>query len=88
MTLPSAEIAEWQAYERLEPFGQRRLDDGMRLLAAILVNANRGQHSPAVEPHEFLRAWSPVAAAETDEEAAVRALFAWGDTFGVKPVED
>lgn len=39
--MPSHELTEWQAYERVEPFGEARADLRMAILAALIANTNR-----------------------------------------------
>jgi len=58
-TLTSHELAEWAAYNIVEPFGQPRTDDGFRLLAYALFNANRGKNAKPFEMGEFLKVWEP-----------------------------
>ena len=45
--LSSAQLTEWMAYFSVEPFGQARQDSASRLIAWILLNANRAS---GVEP--------------------------------------
>jgi hypothetical protein len=42
------------AYERIEPFGERRQDWRMAVLASLLVNMVRGKDDKALTPAEFL----------------------------------
>lgn len=49
-------LAEWMAYNRLEPFGDDLLDAHMANLASILINTNRKKGSAAVKPQK-LRLW-------------------------------
>lgn len=39
--MTSREFAEWQIYERLEPFAPDRIDVGMARICAVLANINR-----------------------------------------------
>lgn len=72
-TMTSAELSEWMAYDLVEPFGQVRQDQANRLLAAVLVNANRGDNPP-VKIEELLPAWQPPA---EPEDLGVRILAAF-----------
>lgn len=53
--MSSAEFAEWMAYDRLEPVGQRRDDVRMAFLAALIANQWRGKESEPVTPDAILR---------------------------------
>lgn len=59
------------AYDLLEPFGQRRADDGTRLLATLLFNPNRGDGQP-LAPNDFLKVWTDPAAAEAAQLANLK----------------
>lgn len=51
--LDSAEFVEWQAFERLEPFGAWAEDYRAGLIAATLANIHRAQGSGTVSPMTF-----------------------------------
>jgi hypothetical protein len=51
--LPAYLIAEWQEYERLEPFGASRDNWHTSLIATILANANRAPGRQPIKPSEF-----------------------------------
>ena len=40
-SLSSRQLTEWMAYDQLEPFGERRADLRMAVLASLIANANR-----------------------------------------------
>lgn len=40
-SVTSAEFSEWQAYSRIEPFGERRADQRAWLQVAMLANVHR-----------------------------------------------
>jgi len=54
--ISSAEFAEWQAYYRLEPFGEERADLRTGILAALIANVNRDpkQRKKPYEPADFM----------------------------------
>lgn len=52
--MSSAEMAEWMAYARVEPFGQTRDNWHMAVLASVLVNINVGKDSKTVSPEDFM----------------------------------
>lgn len=70
MTLSSSELSEWMAYSTLEPFGQRRSDDGFRVVASLIFNSNRGKDQRPLEPSDFLRVWEPPQPPDPEAEAA------------------
>lgn len=39
--MSGAEIREWELYEQVEPFGERRADVRAALVASVIANANR-----------------------------------------------
>jgi len=50
----SRELAEWRAYERLEPFGEWRADYRAAIVASVMANAFRGKESRAFTPEDFM----------------------------------
>lgn len=50
----SRELAEWRAYEQLEPFGPRREDIRAGTVAAMVYNMNRNKDAPVLEAGDFL----------------------------------
>jgi len=50
----SRELAEWEAYERLEPFGEQRADWRIAQVACILANVNRKKGAPAFKVDDFM----------------------------------
>ncbi len=50
----SRELAEWQAFARLEPFGPRREDVRAGTIAATVYNMNRGKDAPSLDAADFL----------------------------------
>lgn len=58
-SLSHAELVQWMAFDAVEPIGQRRIDDGFRLLAMLIYSANRGKDSPVLKPGDFLTTWEP-----------------------------
>lgn len=80
--LTSAEMTEFLALDLVEPFGQKRTDDGFRLLACLLYNSNRGKDQPALMPSDFLGVWEPVA--PKDPELQMREV----EAFLERRVED
>src|SRR5262249_5007825 len=52
--LTMAELAEWQAYAALDPFGNERGDYHAALASSTIVNVNRGRHPPAFNIEDFM----------------------------------
>jgi hypothetical protein len=52
--VPSRLVAEWQAYFRLEPFGETRGDLRNAMLCALTVNMQRGKDQDPVTPEDFM----------------------------------
>ena len=53
-TTSSRELAEWEAYARLEPFGELRRDGMIGQLTAVLANVFRGPQADAYTPAHFV----------------------------------
>jgi hypothetical protein len=51
--MPAAEFADWQAFDAVEPIGDRRLDWVGGILASVLANAHFKRGKPFA-PHEFM----------------------------------
>jgi hypothetical protein len=54
MIMSSNEFAEWRAYDRINPFGERRADLRAGVVAAVVANANRGKRRKAFRPEDFM----------------------------------
>ena len=52
--MDSRELAEWQAYYRLEPFGQERADLRAGIVASTLANIHRDPKRKAFAPEDFM----------------------------------
>lgn len=52
--IDSRELAEWQAFYSLWPFGDERADIRQAMTSMILANAYRGKNSPPVKIQNFL----------------------------------
>ena len=47
--LTSRQVAEWQAYSAVEPFGEDRADYRLAHALAVIVNLLKGSDGPAVQ---------------------------------------
>lgn len=52
--ISSSEITEWQAFYKIHPFGPRMENWRAGLIAATIVNANRGKGSKVMKPEDFI----------------------------------
>lgn len=52
--MDSRELAEWQAFAQLEPFGEVRDDLRAGVVASTVANVNRGKGGKAFQPSDFL----------------------------------
>lgn len=59
--LTSAQLSEWEAYDRLDPIGQGRGDFRMAKLASVIMNAVIQMHgkrgAKLTSPKEFMPEW-------------------------------
>lgn len=53
-TLSAREFVEWNAYFQIEPFGTHRDNIHAGIIASAIYNVNRGKHSPAINPGDFI----------------------------------
>ena len=52
--MSSREFAEWVAYSRIEPFGERRADLRSATVAQVMYNMWRGSSDPAKTAADFM----------------------------------
>lgn len=52
--ISDAELREWMAFYRLEPFGDERADLRAGIVASTVVNVNRGKRGKATKPTDFM----------------------------------
>jgi hypothetical protein len=76
------EFLEWLEYWRLEPFGEERADHRAGIISAVIANVNRGKHSPAFRPADFMPRYdeTPTPAPSSGEQSPRR-----GQTTGQTP---
>jgi len=76
-SLTSAQLSEWEAYDKLDPIGTWRDDYRLAVLDSLLVNivsrlyAKKGHTPKEVSPTEFMPNWSgekKIAKPQTMEE--------------------
>ena len=52
--MTSAQWLGWQAFDAIEPFGDRRADLRNGILAALLANIFRSKDAPIKKPEDFM----------------------------------
>lgn len=52
-----SEFNEFRLFDGLEPFGERRLDLLMGILASVLANVNRSEKQAPYSPEQFMPKW-------------------------------
>lgn len=63
--MSSREFSEWLAYFNLEPFGEDVEDNRAGVIAAMIVNTQRGKKTKAVQPADFFPRLRPPAVEQT-----------------------
>lgn len=84
--MSSRQMAEWQAYWRLEPFGAYRDDWRFACLLAMLANMFRGKETAPIGPAEFMSLLDPTgeteAVSSAEEQAAEQFEAMWAKMLG------
>ena len=68
--MTSAQLSEWMAFYRLEPWGEERADLRAGIVASTIANSNRGKGQKPFKVADFLPSFEP----ESEEEAAARLM--------------
>lgn len=55
--MDAADFYEFMFYERMEPFGDRRLDLLVGQICALIANVNRSKDTKAYKPADFMIPW-------------------------------
>lgn len=79
--ISSRQLAEWQAFWRVEPFGELREDWRWACLLATLANMMRGEKGEMVMPGDFLAALDPTGESEPPLTASERAATAFEEQW-------
>lgn len=67
--MSAAEFAEWKAFFRLEPWGEKRADARAALLAMVMANLWRGPDSEPANMETFMLPTAEQTEEELEEEA-------------------
>lgn len=78
----SRELAEWQAYAALEPFGEGRADLRAAEITWMMANLWRGKNQKVQPLQDFVLAAPGEAGADEDEMTPERMLAAAKAAFG------
>ncbi len=81
--ISSRELAEWMAFEQLEPFGRRAEYVGHALVASTIANVNRGKDQKPYEIEDFLPQYAEEQEDQTEEEMIAMAAM-WTMAFDGK----
>lgn len=73
-TLSLEEFNQWQEFLVAEPLPSERIDEAGSVVAAVIVNVNRGKGSPSRQPDEF--------------NMTKERLKRWNARFGIRKVVD
>ncbi len=57
--IDSHEFASWQAYDRIDPFGQDRSDLRTAMVSATIANVNRSSKTKPFQPADFMPTFEP-----------------------------
>jgi len=52
--ISSRELTEWEAYYKLEPWGEDREDLRMGIISSTIANVNRGKGGRTYKPSDFI----------------------------------
>ncbi len=78
--MTARELAEWMAYERVEPFGHTRDNYHMATLASLTYNINRGKDAKAAAPQDFM--WAVTVPSDEARAERQRQRKLWADIRG------
>jgi len=78
------ELAEWMAYEELEPFGEARADMRAGIIAATFANVHRRKGARPFKPIDFMPKFDRQP--EQTPEQQLRIVEALNKAFGGKDV--
>lgn len=72
--MSARELAEWQAFDALEPIGHIRTDYGFALLATLYANAHRRKGDAPAKVTDFMPFVAKPATKAADPEAMIAIL--------------
>ncbi len=58
-SITGRQLAEWQAFERIDPFGNERADLAAGIIASTIANVHRGKRSKAYDAGDFMPNFGP-----------------------------
>lgn len=66
--LTSRQVAEWQAYSAVEPFGEDRADYRLAYALAVIVSLLKGKDGPPVNVADFYPKVGVLAVSDSDDD--------------------
>ena len=72
----AAELTEWEAFDRLDPFTRERDDLRAGIVASTIANVNRGKGKRAYTPKDFMPDYRPKGARLAEKARAAIAAAA------------
>ena len=83
--MTAEQLAEWEAYFELEPWGEDRADLRGGILAAVTANAFRSGKGRPFKPADFMPRFDGERVPAQQSQAQIAASFqAWAAAFGAK----
>jgi len=80
--MSSAEFAEWVAWNRIEPLGERRADLRMAVLSSVIANAHRDPDKPPVKAIDFWFDFDQTVEAKQSPEQQLAQIELWNAALG------
>lgn len=66
--LTARQLAEWEIYHSVEPFGEQQQFLQAGIVASTIANVNRGKNKSVFKPSEFMPVWEAKSKKQSVEE--------------------
>jgi hypothetical protein len=66
--MTSAQITEWQAFYKREPFQVDRMEQMIAYFMSLIYNMNRGKGKKAIKPEKFMSFLCPATEAQPEDK--------------------
>lgn len=83
-TISSTEFAEWQAYDKIEPFGADRFPEYFGTIAATIVNVQRAKGKKALQWFDFFPPYGETKHQTTEDQISIVEML--NEAFGGKDI--
>jgi len=80
--MSATELVEWQAYDRMEPIGERREDVLAALICKMIADVNTPANKPRVRLADLIPGWGWEAPEEPTDEAMLANAEMWTAALG------